>query len=59
MATKPPRQRDGKVYAGGKKLRRAWAKLTSRQKQHGITQSGGASRARQMQSTNPPGSMKA
>lgn len=31
MTTKPPRQREGKPFAGGKKLRKALAKLKARQ----------------------------
>ena len=30
MTTKPPRQREGKPFPGGKKLRKALAKLTAR-----------------------------
>lgn len=30
MTTKPPRQREGKPFAGGKKLRKALAKLAAR-----------------------------
>ena len=30
MTTKPPRQRDGKPFPGGKKLRKSLAKLAAR-----------------------------
>jgi hypothetical protein len=57
-STMPPRQRPGTIYAGGKKLRRTMKLLGERQKAHGLTSSNGASRAKDMQRTNPPGSMQ-
>lgn len=35
MTTKPPRQRDGKPFVGGKKLRKALAKLAARNANRG------------------------
>ncbi len=34
MTTKPPRQREGKPFPGGKKLRKALSKLVKRKETH-------------------------